>query len=86
MKNMKTHYLPNMSKLLLLLLFILSAGLVKVAAQSGSFGNTYIGSNGNGSNGETAIINAQHSFLNGGVGVKPGIVSTLRTAPKGYLT
>ena len=50
-------------------------------SQSSSFGNTHIGSGG-----EMAIIDVQHNFLNGGSGVQPGIVSTERVAPRGYLS
>ena len=50
-------------------------------AQSGSFGNTHIGSGG-----EMSIIDVQHNFINGGSGVQPGIVSTVRVAPRGYFS
>ena len=50
-------------------------------SQSGSFGNTHIGSGG-----EMSIIDVQHNFLNGGSGVQPGIVSTERIVPRGYLS
>ena len=50
-------------------------------AQSGSFGNIHIDSGG-----EMSIIDVQHNFINGGDGVQPGIISTVRVAPRGYLS
>lgn len=50
-------------------------------AQSGTYGNTHISAGG-----EMSIINVQHNFQNGGNGTQPGIVTTQRTTPKGYVS
>lgn len=46
---------------------------------SGTQGNTYIG------NGGIMSIFANHSFVAGGAGIRPGIIATERTAPFGVL-
>ncbi len=62
------------------ILFTVLLASTKISAQSGSFGNTHIGASG-----EMSIINVQHNF-NVGVGTQPGVISTQRTSPRGYLS
>jgi hypothetical protein len=50
-------------------------------SQSSSFGNTYIFNNG-----EMAIVDIQHNFLNGGSGIQPGIVGTDRSVTQGFMS
>jgi hypothetical protein len=50
-------------------------------SQSGSFGNTNIGSGV-----EMSVIDVQHNFMNGGSGVQPGIIKTSRTSPFGFFS
>ncbi|MFZ4107189.1 beta strand repeat-containing protein, partial [Flavobacterium sp.] len=50
-------------------------------SQSSSFGNTYIFNNG-----EMAVVDIQHNFLNGGSGIQPGTVGTDRIVTQGFMS
>lgn len=67
----------------IILLFIIGFFAISgnLYSQSSSLGNTFIFNNG-----EFAIVDIQHSFLNGGSGIQPGIVGTDRTTTSGFMS
>lgn len=58
----------------------LCIGSFSAMAQSGSFGNTFIYGGG-----EAIVHNGMHNFVNGGLGIQPGIVGTERNSTSGFL-
>ena len=75
---MKNKYHIKIIWLLTMLLIAIS----NIAySQSSSFGNTYIFNNG-----EMGIVDIQHNFFKGGLGIQPGIVGTDRTSTQGFLS
>ena len=68
-------------KIILLLTMLLIAISNIAYSQSSSFGNTYIFNNG-----EMGIVDIQHNFFKGGLGIQPGIVGTDRTSTQGFLS
>ncbi|PQA56091.1 hypothetical protein [Siphonobacter curvatus] len=74
---MKKQYLPALTGCLAV--FCLMASNLSTFAQQGSQGNTTI------FGGAQMTVFGAHNFANGGSGVQPGIVNTIRTAPYGVL-
>jgi len=75
---MKNKYHTRIIWLLTVLLIAISN---TTYSQSSSFGNTYIFNNG-----EMGIVDIQHNFFKGGLGIQPGIVGTDRTSTQGFLS
>ena len=71
----------NLQRIIWFLILVLFAVSGNLYSQSSSFGNTYIFNNA-----EMGVVDIQHNFINGGLGIQPGLVGTDRTTTQGFIS